>query len=307
MPRGWPQVVRSCMTMRNGKVYNAQVGIARLGYCGLRRCFLGLAQLVNGPRGILCAETAPPIRVMQTVTPVGVKETKPGVFVFDMGQNFAGWVQLKVSGPAGKAVTMHYGERINAAGDLERETIDVFVQQGPFQTDTYILSGCGEEVYEPRFTYHGFRWVEVTGFPGRPTLDGLRGRVVHTAFRPAGSFVFRRTTEQDSAGDPVVIPQQLRGYSHGLPAPREERLDGRCASGRRAGACSTSTRGRLQKWINDLSDEQRPTRQLPGIVPNSGWGYEWGNGPAWDSAFLLMPYTATATTATHQLPTITRA
>ena len=70
---------------------------------------------------MLCAEMAPPIRVMQTITPVGVKETKPGVFVFDMGQNFAGWAQLKVSGPAGKAVAMRYGERINAAGDLERK------------------------------------------------------------------------------------------------------------------------------------------------------------------------------------------
>jgi hypothetical protein len=185
--------------VRNGEVYDARIQTRPYSWMA--------AEVVPCPKGILKAETMPPNKVMETIKPVKLTEPKPGVFVFDLGQNIAGWAFLNdIHAPVGKTITMRYGERIGPDGMLERKTIDTFIQQGPFQTDTYITRGMkwgigdrtgrdfdkdvevGPESYEPRFTYHGFRWVEVTGWPRRPTLDNLRGRVVHTAFTPAGSF-----------------------------------------------------------------------------------------------------------------------
>lgn len=277
--------------VRNGEVFDARLETPGWDDAAFDDSSWAAPQLVDGPKGILGAEAAPPIRVVQTITPVSVKETRPGVFVFDMGQAFAGWARLKVSGPAGTAVTMRYGERIDAAGDLERKTIDTFVYQGPFQTDTYILSGRAEEVYEPRFTYHGFRWVEVTGFPGRPTLDNLRGRVVHTAFRPAGSF--------ECSNGLLNKIQQLTLWSYGsnfvgIPTdcPHREKngWTGDAHLAAEQAMYNFDNVAGYEKWMNDLKDEQRDSGELPGIVPTSGWGYQWGNGPAWDSAYVIIPW-----------------
>ena len=146
------------------------------------------AHIVPGPKGKLSAQMLPPIKVTKTIRPVKLTEPKPGYFVFDMGQNIAGWAQLRVSGPAGTEVVMRYGERLNDDGTLDQTDIGRFVKQGPFQTDTYILKGRGIEIWEPRFVYHGFQYVEVTGLPNKPTLGTLRGRVVHTCFERAGKF-----------------------------------------------------------------------------------------------------------------------
>src|SRR5439155_15600582 len=123
-----------------------------------------------------------------------VTEPKPGVFVFDFGQNFAGVAQLlNVRGPAGTEVKMRFGERLFPDGTLDTRDIEQHVKRidadQPFQTDTYILHG-GEnsEWFRPRFTYHGFQYVEVTGFPGKPTLENLTGHFIHSAIPSAGWF-----------------------------------------------------------------------------------------------------------------------
>ena len=161
-----------------------------------------------------------------------------------------------------------------------------------FQTDTYILKGgAQQEVYASRFTYHGFQYVEVTGFPGRPNA-GQPARPVRPLRRPGGRRVhlLEPAAEPDLARRPLGLPQQPAGHPDRLPAPREERLDRRRPPRRRAGPVQLRSGPGHTKWINDLGDEQQPTGELPGIVPTSGWGYNWGNGPAWDSAFLLIPY-----------------
>jgi alpha-L-rhamnosidase len=240
---------------------------------------------------VLRAQAMPPNRLMATLRPVKITEPKPGVFVFDLGQNFAGWAQLRVSGPVGTRVTMRYGERLGPNGLLERSTIDKFVHNGPFQTDAYILKGQGEEIWEPRFTYHGFRWVEIHGFPGKPTVDHLRGRVVHTAFTPAGSFtcsnkLFNQIQQltlwayrSNFVGFPTDCPQREKnGWTGDAHLAAEQAL------------YNFHNLPAYEKWMSDFQDEMRPSGELPGIVPTSGWGYQWGNGPAWDSAYLLIPW-----------------
>ena len=110
-------------------------------------------------------------------------EPKKGVYVFDMGQNFAGWVRLKVAGEAGTKVVLRFAEMLNPDGTVYTTNL-----REARCTDTYILKGDDEETWEPRFTFHGFRYVEVTGYPGKPALDAVTGIVLHSATPLAGAF-----------------------------------------------------------------------------------------------------------------------
>lgn len=140
-------------------------------------------ELRNAPAGPLKSCPMPPIKVVALRRPERVTEPKPGLFVFDLGQNIAGWTRLRVRGPGGTQVMLRHAEDIHPDG-----TLDVTTNRSARATDTYVLKGDGEECYEPRFTYHGFRYVEVSGYPGQPTLDDLTGCVVHAAVEDTGRF-----------------------------------------------------------------------------------------------------------------------
>ena len=248
-------------------------------------------EVVDSPTSTLSSQMMPPIRVTQTIKPVSVSEPQPGVYVFDMGQNFPGFAQLSIQGERGTEVTLRYSERIDQDGMIERSEISKFVFEGPFQTDTYTLKGEGLEVWEPRFVYHGFRYVEVTGLAKKPTLDLLRGRVVHTDFGRTGQFecsnpLFNRLVE--------LTQWSYRGNFHGYPTdcPQREKngWTGDAHLAAEQAMYQFENTASYRKWIQDINDEQRETGEICAIIPTSGWGYQWGNGPAWDSAFLIIPW-----------------
>lgn len=135
------------------------------------------------PSTNLVADDVPPVRVVRTLRPVRLTEPRPGTYVYDLGQNIAGWERLRVKGPAGATVRMRTAENFGEDG-----TLDTTTNRNAASTDTYTLAGGGTETYEPRFTYHGFRYVEVTGYPGTPTLGSIDGRVVHADVSSAGYF-----------------------------------------------------------------------------------------------------------------------
>jgi alpha-L-rhamnosidase len=145
------------------------------------------AHRVATPTRHLQAQSLPPIKAVKTLKPVAVHEPKPGVFVYDLGQNFAGWARLRVAADRGTLITLRFAESVAADGMIDPASTGVFATH-LVPTDTYITKGSGEEVWEPRFTYHGFRYVEMTGFPGTPSLPNLEGVVVHTALDEAGRF-----------------------------------------------------------------------------------------------------------------------
>ena len=252
------------------------------------------AQIVAAPQGKLVAQMIPPIQADQVIKPVKISEPKPGVFVFDMGQSFAGVTELKVRGPAGMTVTLRHGERLFPDGSLDLSVIAHHVKRietnQQFQTDIYTLKGGGTETWRARFTYYGFQYVEVTGFPGRPTLDSLRGIFFHTAVPVAGRF---------ECSNPLLNKiwraarwsylSNLESIPTDCPHREKNGWMGDAHLAAEQGIFNFMPAGIYTKWINDIGDEQKPTGQLPGIVPTGGWGYAWGNGPAWDSAFLLIP------------------
>ncbi|NNU34346.1 family 78 glycoside hydrolase catalytic domain [Mucilaginibacter sp. S1162] len=152
----------------------------------------------RGPAGKLVAQQQPPVRITDTIKPIGITELKPGVFVFDMGKNFAGVAQIKVSGNAGTTIRLRYGEDKYADGSINLMTAVAGQIKnsngGPgapavaWQEDSYILNGRGAETRHPRFTFHGFRYVEVTGWPGKPTLNDVVGVRLHSDLATNGTF-----------------------------------------------------------------------------------------------------------------------
>jgi alpha-L-rhamnosidase len=116
-----------------------------------------------------------PIRVERTLTPKAVTEPQPGVYIYDMGQNFSGVERLRVQGAAGTDVQVRTGEVLNTDGTLYTDNL-----RTAKSTDHFILAGKGIEEFEPQFTFHGFRYLELTGVKGKPLADAVRGVVFHT-------------------------------------------------------------------------------------------------------------------------------
>jgi alpha-L-rhamnosidase len=247
--------------------------------------------LVPGPRGKLVAQEHPPIRVTETRKAAAVREVKTGVFVVDTGQNLTGWLRLRVRGKAGDKITLRYAEKVHPDGTLDSSNIDTLVRSPRFQTDVYFLAGDGEESWEPRFVYHGFQYVEITGWPGTPTVHDFDVRVVHTDFRSAGSFV--------SSNDLLNRLQEAtrwsyRGNFHSIPTdcPHREKngWTGDAHLALQTGLFNFDSAANYRKWVADMLDAQTKRGDLPGIVPSAGWGLDQMSGPAWEAAFFEIPW-----------------
>ncbi|MFF7158431.1 family 78 glycoside hydrolase catalytic domain [Streptomyces sp. NPDC008139] len=167
-----------------GESYNARLDKPGWDRAGFDDSGWQPVRTVAAPSDKLVADTMPPVRVTDTLRAVKLTRPQPGVYVYDFGQNIAGWERLRVTGPAGTTVRMRTAEEIGADGMLDTAT-----NRSAASTDSYTLAGTRTaETYEPRFTYHGFRYVEVTGFPGTPALSTLDARVVHADVASTGTF-----------------------------------------------------------------------------------------------------------------------
>ncbi|MFB9276620.1 alpha-L-rhamnosidase [Cohnella cellulosilytica] len=245
------------------------------------------ARAVRAPAGRLTAQLSPPDRIIDTLAPVSRCEPRPGVYVFDFGQNFSGWVRIRMQGGAGQRVTLRFAENLGAAGELDPSSCGGEAQ---IQTDTYILSGRGREQYEPRFVWHGFRYAEVTGYPGVPELADLDGVVVHAAVQHAGEF---------ACSDPLLnrVQQacrwsQLTNLHGGVPSdcPHRERLgytgDGHLTA--EAASFNFDMAAFYAKWTADIGDSQN---KRTGFVPHTAPFNGGGGGAAWGSAYVILPWT----------------
>jgi len=278
-------------SIRNGETYDARLEKDGWDTADCDDADWPLAAIDAGPKGALKAQMMPPIKVTQTIEPVKVTEPKTGIYVFDMGQNMAGRARLKVSGPAGTKIVMKYGERLHEDGTVDQQEIGQHIKSGQPQTDTYILKGRRTETWEPRFVYHGFQYVEVTGLPGKPNRTTLQGRVAHTAFEKAGTFacsneLFNRI-QKNTLWSYV---SNFHGYPTDCPHREKNGWTGDAHLAAETGLYNFHSASAYAKWMDDFKDEQRDSGELPGIVPTGGWGYQWGNGPAWDSAYVLIPW-----------------
>jgi alpha-L-rhamnosidase len=227
---------------------------------------------------------AEPLRVTQTIKPIKVTQIRPGVYIFDMGQNMVGWCRLKVTGPRGTAVTLRHTETLKTDGSLYLDNL-----RSARATNVYTLKGGGPEVWEPRFTYHGFRFVEVTGFPGVPTLASIEGRVVHDALPQIADFVTSNKLINQIHHN---IFWGVRGNYRSIPTDcpqRDERQGwlGDRSTVSRSESYMFDVAAFYSKWMTDLVDSQRPTGSIPNVAP--AYWEMYSDNITWPSTFILVP------------------
>jgi len=249
----------------DGEEYDARMELAGWNRAGFDDSKWEPAQAVAAPAGMLAAQMAEPLRVTETLQPAGVKLLKPGVYIYDMGQNLVGWCRLHVNGPKGTEVTLRHAETLQPDGSLYVANL-----RGAKATDVYTLKGGGPEVWEPRFTYHGFRYVEVTGFPGQPSLNTLEARVVHDDMERSGEF----TSSNDLLNKiHHNMFWGIRGNYRSIPTDcpqRDERQGWLGDRGQvsRSESYMFDVAAFYTKWMTDLEDSQRPNGSIPDVSPN---------------------------------------
>lgn len=253
------------------------------------------ALVVDAPKGKIVAQVMHPIRLDRVFRPVAITETAPGVYLVDAGQNLTGNAELALAAPAGTTIRLRYGEQLDAQGRLDQSDMERFVKKRDpaqvSQTEEYTFKGAGVERWHSRFTYHGFRYIEITGLPGKPAPDDIAIRYFHSDVPLVGEFECSNPLlNQIWQNGRWSYLSNLFGIPTDCPHREKNGWTGDAHIACEQGLFYADGITVYQKWINDLADEQSLTGALPGIVPTGGWGYAFGSGPAWDSAFLLVPW-----------------
>lgn len=223
------------------------------------------AQHFDWPVSSLVETSAPPIRRIEELPPLELRTTASGTTIIDFGQNVSGWVRIAVTGERGTTVTIRHAEILTPTGDLERET-----NRTAEATDTYTLCGEGVETWEPQFTFHGFRFVEIDGWPGVPTAEAIRAVVVHSDMRRTGWF---ETSDELVNRLHENTLWSMRDNFVGVPSDCPQRDERMGWTGDLNAFSGTATflydvRGILTSWLQDLAAEQRETGQVPWTVPD---------------------------------------
>ncbi len=229
-----------------------------------------------------------PVRAVEEIRPTGITSPTNGVYIFNLGQNFAGVARLKVKGPAGTRVRLRYGEMLHPDGRLMTENL-----RKARATDYYTLRGDPlGETYVPRFTFHGFQYVELTGYPGEPGLEAVTGIVLQSDTPLASAF---------ECSDPVVnrlfknIVWTQRANFLDLPTDcpqRDERFGwtGDAQIYVAAAAYNADVAAFYSKWLRELMEAQRPSGVFPGYAPYP-FQHGWDFGTAWCDAGVICPWT----------------
>jgi alpha-L-rhamnosidase len=241
------------------------------------------AELVDAPGGTLEAQTNRNIKVMKTIRPVSVSEIKPGIFVMDMGQNMVGWLRMKVKGKAGDEVKLRFAELLNNDG-----TLSVANLRSANAIDKYILKGSDDEIWSPSFTYHGFRFVEISGFPNVPTVDNFEGLVVFDEMETTGEFeTSNETINQVYKNACWGIMGNYRGMPTDCPQ-RDERMGwlGDRAVGSHGESFVFDINNLYAKWLDDIEQAQREDGSVPDVAPNY-WSV-YSDNMTWPGAYVII-------------------
>lgn len=273
----------------NGEHYDArleQTGWAEPGFVPSHGVWREAVTL-EPPKGKLVSQLLEPIQAVDELIPQSIREPKPGVYVFDLGQNIAGWARLKVQGPRGSRVALKFAEILHEDGTVNQANL-----RSAQATDIYFLKGDGVEVYEPRFTYHGFRYIQVEGFPGTPTKEAITGIVVRSAVKPRGQFncsndLLNRihkaiwwTEACNLHSIPTDCPQRDErcGWLNDLTARAEESI------------LNFHMYQFYRKWLDDIADTQG--EKTGAIADTAPYQRMYGGYPAdpVSSCYLIIPW-----------------
>ncbi len=275
----------------DGELYDARLEIDDWSTPGLDDEKWAAVTVADHDKGLLVAPAGVPVKAMEEIEPVKIIETPEGETVVDMGQNMVGWVRLRVQGPEGTHIKLRHAEVLDAEGNFYTENL-----RTAKQTVEYTLRGKGEEVYEPHFTFQGFRYVAVEGWPGKLSLDDLTGVVICSDIEPFGNF---------ECSNPLINQLQhniqwgQKGNFLDVPTDcpqRDERLGwtGDAQVFARTACFNADVAAFYTKWLADLAADQQPSGAVPHVIPNVlSLGARQGASAAagWADAAVVVPWT----------------
>lgn len=222
------------------------------------------AEYVQEPGGDCEAQMNDNMQIMQIIQPVAISKLDNHRYILDMGQNMAGWLRIKVSGKRGDKITLRFAESLQEKGELFTAPL-----RDAMATDIYILKGEGIEIWEPSFVYHGFRYVEITGFPGNPTLENFKGCVVYDNMQTTGAF---------ETSDPLInqifqnATRSISSTYKGMPIDCPQRNERMPWMGDRAIGCYGESfvfdNSKLYlKWLDDIRYSQKSDGSISDVAP----------------------------------------
>ena len=270
----------------NGETYDARMELGGWDQAGYADSNWTNAEVYNYPMSKLIAPQGVPVQAIEEIKPVKLIKTPKGEMVLDMGQNMVGVVRLKVKGNAGEKIVIKFAEVLDKAGNFYTDNL-----RAAKCTDTYILKGGAEEIYQPLFTFHGFRFVKLEGLANEPTLDQIMGVVIHSAMTPTGTFAcsdalinqLQHNIQWGQKGNFVDVPTDC--------PQRDERLGwtGDAQVFAPTAAFNFDVAGFYTKWMKDFTADQLETGRMPHVIPDVLKGD--GGATAWADASIIVPWT----------------
>ncbi len=274
--------------IRTNNEYDGEEYDARKEFTGWNSAGFNDAQwlkpaLVQAPPGRLKAQMSEPMKLMKTVQPLSVTKINEGKYILDMGQNFAGWLQLRVKGKEADKVVLRFAESLRPDGNLYTANL-----RDARSTDSYTLKGDGEERWHPSFVYHGFRYVEVSGYPGIPSIKDFEGQMIYDDLTNTGYFRCADTTINAIVNNAWWgIASNYKGMPVDCPQ-RNERQPwlGDRATGAGGESFLFNNAALYSKWLNDIEESQTAAGSIPDVAP-AFWNY-YSDNVTWPATYILV-------------------
>ena len=270
----------------NGEGYDANLELTGWDKSGYDMSKWSSVANIETNKALLIAPQGVPVTAVEELKPVKLITTPKGETVYDLGQNMVGWVRIKVSGNKGDQVTLKFAEVLDKAGNFYTDNL-----RAAKATDVYIMKGSGTEIYEPHFTFHGFRYLKIEGLKSPLGLDQITGVVVHSNMKPTGTFScsdslinkLQHNIQWGQKGNFVDVPTDC--------PQRDERLGwtGDAQVFSMTAAFNFDVAPFYTKWLGDVAADQLPDGKVPHVIPdvlNGG-----GGSTAWADVSVIVPWT----------------
>ena len=254
------------------------------------------AKLTAAPSQNIVSQQLQPIRAVEEIPAKSYRKFNDSLYVFNLGRNIAGVSKIILTGLPGTVVSVKHGERIYENGRVDQSNISVHYRPtdntDPFGTDIYTLKGGAVETFSPHFNYKGFQFIEVAASkPVQISQNGVSGYFMHSDVPPVGKVTSSNPTLNKiwfAANNSYL--SNLYGYPTDCPQREKNGWTGDGQISVETGLYNFDGITIYEKWLADHRDEQQPNGVLPNIIPTSGWGYDWANGPDWTSSLAIIPW-----------------
>lgn len=265
----------------DGEVYDARMEIPNWNQVGFDDSSWANVTWVEEPGGFPQAQMTPNMKVMEEISPISLTKTSNGTYILDMGQNMVGWLQLSIKGNRGDTINLKFAESLQQDGSLYTANL-----RDAKATDSYIFKGEDIEVWEPKFVYHGFRFVEISGLQYQPKRQDFLGKVVYDNIETSGTFECSDPTMNQIFNNAYW---GIRGNYKGMPVDCPQRNERQAWLGdRTTGAYGESflldNQTLYAKWLDDIKFSQTLDGGIPDVAP-AFWRY-YGDGVTWQGAYI---------------------